>query len=175
MSDKLPECPFCGSKNITRIDQFYECRDCNRDFGRDFTSDDGRPLMDAVKEIRFRYGDTISGSVRVRIQENEDGGVQYEVYDSNGGGVDKVKGMVEAKEWNNVKKKLFEDYFVQDWDRVYLPKNDGKKESENNSWELVFAVNEDEEHKIEGVDAYPPYWNKVMKLMDPFFKKLEKD
>lgn len=176
MADKkLPDCPYCGSKKIRRIDAFYHCDSCQRDFGRDLTSDDGRPLIESVKELRFRYGDTISGSVRVRIQEEDDGTVHYEVYDSNGGGVDKVKGTIDKNEWKEIKEKLFNDYFVQDWDAEYVQRNDGKTAYENNSWEIIFAIDEDEEHKIEGVDAYPPYWNKVMKLMDPFFKKLAKE
>jgi DNA-directed RNA polymerase subunit RPC12/RpoP len=171
---KLPVCPYCGSKKVKQIDDFYECTKCRRDFGRDATSDAGLPLTEAVDEIRFRFGDTISGNVRIRILEM-DGSVRYEVYDSNGGGVDKKSGSIDEKDWKALKETLFNELYIQDWDAMYLPRNDGKAVRENNSWELIYAVGEDEQHEIHGTDAYPVYWDRLMGLMDPYFHQLAKD
>lgn len=171
---KTPVCPHCGSRDVKENDSFYTCSSCHYDFGREPVSDDGEPMVTAVKGMRFRFGDVISGSVRLRFVQ--DGSIcLYEVYDSNEGGVDKIAGVLSEEEWMNLKKKLFDELYVMDWEREYIPVNDGRAIRGNNEWEFAVAVNLDEEYVFRGVDAYPVYWNRFMKLMDPFFDKLKAD
>lgn len=174
MTDKLPVCPHCGSHHVKKIEDFYRCDDCRRDFGRSETADDGTPLTDAVKGLRFRYGDIVSGSVRLRIVE-ADGKVKYEVYDANEGGVDKVEDELSSEEWMKIKDKLINHLFVSDWDREYIAVNDGQSVPDNNEWELDLDINEDEVLTYRGYDAVPAYWTQLMRIVNPFFKKLEKE
>lgn len=171
---KLPVCPKCGSKQTSRVEQFYRCAACHSDFGREILSDEGENMAEAVKGVRFRFGDLISGSVRLRMAEDLDSCL-WEVYDTNGGDLDKVADVLDAEEWKAFKKAMFEDLFIYDWDKEYIPVNDGREIRGNNAWEVDIIVNENEEYTYRGYDAYPVYWDKFMKLLDPFFNKLQKD
>ena len=121
---KLPICPHCGSKNVVAEEDFYHCNDCLVNYGRKVFSDHGEPMVDAVTGLRFRYGDVISGSVRLRFIQDGDVCL-YEVYDSHEGGLNKFAGVLSADEWKQLKAKLFESIYVDDWDRMYIPVNDG--------------------------------------------------
>ena len=171
---KLPVCPHCGSKNVKEVHHFYTCKDCSLDFGREAFSDDGRPMSDAVTGILFRYGDTISGSVHLRFAEDE-GNCVFEVYDAHEGGANKVVEVVPMKTWMELKRKLFDVLFVNDWDKEYMPVNDGQSILGNNSWEFSVIVNENEEQVYHGVDAYPVYWHELMNLLDPYLDQLKQE
>ncbi len=170
---KTPVCPACGSKMVTRVETFYRCSDCKKDFGRTPMSDDGVPMEKAVTGLRFRFGDIVTGSVRLRFIEEPDKDALYEVYDSNEGGLNKFAGVLTATEWVKFKKNLFEKAYVADWDRSYIPVNDGREISANNEWNLAVIVSDAEEIEFSGFDAYPVYWNAFLKLVDPFFENLK--
>ncbi len=165
-------CPHCGSKKIEKSDAFSRCQTCQRDFGRVAYTDDGEKMVEAVKGIRFRYGDVITGSVRLRFIEDPSKQALYEVYDSNDG-LNKFAGLISEEEWNTFRKNLFEKIYVNDWDREYIPKNDGREIRGNNEWELSVIVNDAEEYTYHGVDAYPVYWDDLMDLFEPFFNQLK--
>jgi hypothetical protein len=171
---KLPVCPHCGSKNVKAVHNFYTCKDCANDFGREAFSDDGRPMIEAVTGILFRYGDAISGSVHLRFAEDE-GSCVFEVYDAHEGGANKVVEVVPMKTWKELKRKLFEVLFLNDWDKEYMPVNDGQSILGNNSWEFSVIVNENEEQVYHGVDAYPVYWHGLLNLLDPYLDKLKQE
>lgn len=175
MVKKLPNCPHCGSKNVKTIKDHYLCKECKNEFGRLALSDDGEPMVDAVKALRFRYGDYLSGSVWLIMGEDETKECLYEVYDAENGGADKYVDCLSEKEWKEFKEKLFESLLVMDWDKEYLPKNDGKEIPDNNAWRLSIFVNDEEVVEYHGHGAYPIYWNAFMKLVDPFFNKLAKN
>ena len=169
---KLPVCPLCGYKKVQPADSFYHCPECLSDFGRQPHSDDGEPMVDAVTGLRFRYGDFISGSVRLRFAQEGDNCL-YEVYDANEGGIDKYADLLSLEEWTALKKVLLEDLYVYDWEKLYIPVNDGRKVLGNNEWEFSVIVSDDEEYTYRGFDAYPVYWDKFLVVLEPFFRKLE--
>lgn len=171
---KIPVCPHCGSKNVKAMNLFYVCKDCSHDFGRPALTDDGESMIDKVTGLRFRYGDAISGSVHLRFAEDE-GSCVFEVYDANEGGANKVAEVVPMETWNNIKRKLFEELFVNDWDGEYIPVNDGQSVLGNNSWEFSLIVSENEELTYSGVDAYPVYWHGLLNLLDPYLDKLKQE
>ena len=166
-------CPHCGGKKVKKVDTYLKCEECEKDFGRKALNDDGIPLTECIKDIRFRYGDVISGSVRAHFVE-DDAQCVYEVYDANEGGVDKVADLMTKEEWETFKKELVEDIYLFDWNRVYIPVNDGRELRGNNEWELDILATEEEEYIFKGVDAYPVYWNKFLRLLEPYFDKLKK-
>lgn len=175
MAKKLPNCPHCGSKNVKQTKVHYLCKDCKNEFGRPALSDDGISMVDAVKALRFRYGDNVSGSVWLLMGEDETGECLYEVYDAENGGADKYADVLSAKDWKAFKRKLFESLYVTDWDKEYIPVNDGKEIYDGNMWRLSVIVSDEEEVEYRGYGAYPIYWNAFLKLVDPFFNKLAKD
>ncbi len=171
---KLPVCPHCGSKNVKEINGFYQCKTCSNDFGRVALSDDGKPMIEEVTGLRFRFGDSISGSVHLRFAQDGDSCV-FEVYDANEGGKDKVAEVVPMKKWQALKEKLFNELFINDWDCEYMPVNDGQVELDNNSWEFSVIVNENEEQTYRGVDAYPVYWHGLLNLLEPYLDQLKQE
>ena len=171
---KTPVCPHCGSKDVKEADGFYHCKNCSSDFGRTALTDDGKPMVDEVTGIRFRFGDAISGSVHLRFAEDA-GSCVFEVYDANLGGADKVAEVLPMKKWMELKRKLFEELYVSDWDKFYIPVNDGQTIRGNNSWEFSVIVNENEEVTYSGIDAYPVYWHGLLNLLDPYLDKLKQE
>ena len=169
----LPKCPHCGSKNVSRVEGFYRCADCLNDFGRTPYDDNGIPMIEACSGLRFRLGDLFNGSVRLRL--GQDGDVcLYEIYDSNGGGLNKYADMLSKEEWNRFRKELFEKVYVYDWDKEYIPVNDGRDVSDDEEWELSVIIDENEEYLYRGYGAYPVYWDKFMKLLKPILENLNK-
>ena len=167
-------CPHCGSKTTEALENYEKCLDCGMSFGREEVADNGESLIKAVHGLRFRYGDVVSGSVRLRMAEDS-GVCVFEVYDANNGGVDKVADVISMDEWNKIKETLFHKLYLADWDKTYIPVNDGKTVSDNNEWELGLDVGDDEELVYRGYDAFPPYWKGFMKVLDPFFARLNRE
>ena len=167
-------CPHCGSKNTEALENYEKRLDCGMSFGREEVADNGESLIKAVHGLRFRYGDVVSGSVRLRMAEDS-GVCVFEVYDANNGGVDKVADVISMDEWNKIKETLFHKLYLADWDKTYIPVNDGKTVSDNNEWELGLDVGDDEELVYRGYDAFPPYWKGFMKVLDPFFARLNRE
>ena len=93
-------CPHCGSKNTEALENYEKCLDCGMSFGREEVADNGESLIKAVHGLRFRYGDVVSGSVRLRMAEDS-GVCVFEVYDANNGGVDKVADVISMDEWKH--------------------------------------------------------------------------
>lgn len=169
----LPVCPHCGSKRVKKMDEFYRCDDCKKDFGRTAISDDGEPLAEEVTGLRFRYGDEESGHTHLRIVQDEKECL-FEVYRAMNGDVHKIADVMTLDEWSKLKKKLFQNVFLTDWDNTYIPVNDGQQIPEHVEWELGLEVNDTEERIYHGEGAYPVYWDKFLGYLMPYFKKPEK-
>ena len=58
---------------------------------------------------------------------------------------------------------------------MYIPVNDGQRVSENNDWELGILLEDDEETVYCGYDEFPAYWKEFLKLIDPFFARLNRE
>lgn len=168
----LPKCPHCGSKEVSRVEGFYRCAGCLTDFGRVPYDDNGVPMIEACSGLRFRFGDLINGSVRLRM--GQDGDVcLYEIYDSNGGGLNKHADMLDKAAWDKFRKELFNKVYVNDWNKEYIPVNDGTPVITDQDWELSVIVDENEEYIFRGYGAFPVYWDKFMKLLKPILANLE--
>ncbi|MBR2810414.1 MAG: hypothetical protein IKD69_03455 [Solobacterium sp.] len=169
---KLPTCPCCGSKNVSRIESFYTCTNCKKSFGRDPKANDGSRLAEVVNGLRFKFGDIDTGSSRLRFVQ--DGEVcLYEVIDTNGGKLAKIAGVLSAEDWKNLRESLFADYFVSDWEREYIPANDGREIRGNNAWAFDVIVSDEEEYSYGGVDAFPVYFDRFRtNVIEPYFMEL---
>ena len=169
----LPKCPHCGSKNVSRVDNFYRCADCLSDYGRTPYDDKGVPMIESCTGIRVRLGDFLDGSIRIRLCEDGDVCL-YEIYDSNGGGLDKYADVLSAAEWKKFRKELFEKIYVNDWDKIYIAPNDGRAAVKDEEWELSVIVDEDEEYIYRGYGEYPVYWDRFIRLIKPLLNNLNK-
>ena len=171
---KLPVCPVCGSKDITKEESFYHCNACKADFGRTPAADNGEPLIHAVTGLRYRDGDCIMGSLRARFAQEETCCL-YEVYSTYTGEIKKVAEVLSMDEWMEFKRVLLEDLFVYDWEREYIPVNDGRDVKNDKGWELSLIVSEDEEYTFGGYGEYPVYFKGFEKLMKPHLDLLNED
>ena len=171
MSKKMV-CPVCGSKDVTQNDSFCHCNKCRKDFGRSPAADNGKPLIEEITGLRFRDGDCITGSLRARFAQEENCCL-YEVYSTYTGEIHKVAAVLSMDEWMEFKRALLEDLYVYDWDKEYIPVNDGRPVDQFKSWELSLIVSPDEEYTSGGVGAYPVYFEGFEKLMKPYLDILE--
>ncbi|MBR4445233.1 MAG: hypothetical protein IKS37_05010 [Solobacterium sp.] len=169
---KMPVCPVCGSKDVSRTESFYHCNACRSDFGRKPYADDGTPLIDAITGLRYRSGDCIQGSLRARFAEEETC-VLYEVYSTYTGEIKKVAHVLTLEEWTEIKRVLLEELYVYDWDKNYIPPNDGREVDGFRGWELSLIVSPDEEYTSGGFGEYPVYFKGFRKLMDPLLSVLK--
>lgn len=167
-------CPHCGSKDVEKHSEYFVCNNCKNSFGRVALSDEGTPMVDAVTGLRFRYGDIVSGSVHLRMIQEKDGSCVYEVYDANEGSFDKVADVLSKEDWTRLKDWLFNELYLLDWNKEYIPENNGQNQLDNNEWELGIDINWDEGLEYRGYDAYPPYWKEFLKAVEPLFNKLKK-
>lgn len=172
MSEKLPVCPHCGSKEVIEEDGFYRCQKCTNDFGRKAVSDDGQPMVDVVKGLRFSYGSLLSSTEYLRIAEDGKS-VVFEAYRAMNGKIKKNADVLEYEDWQKMKKFLFEQLFVNDWDREYLPVYDGEFVPDGMRWELSLIVDDDEELTIKGSDAYPVYWKSFEKIITKLLQRID--
>ncbi|MBR3358704.1 MAG: TFIIB-type zinc finger domain-containing protein [Solobacterium sp.] len=169
---KLPACPICGSKDVSRIEGFYHCNACRSDFGRKPVADNGKPLIDEIIGLRYRDGDLIQGSLRARFAA-EEGCCLYEVYSTYTGEIKKVAHVLSLEEWKEVKRVLLEELYVYDWDKYYIPPNDGREVDQFKGWELSLEVSPDEVYTSGGFGEYPVYFKGFLKLMDPLLSVLK--
>jgi hypothetical protein len=167
----LPKCPHCGSKEVSRVENFYRCAGCLSDFGRVPYDDNGVPMVEACTGLRFRYGDMLNDSICLRL--GQDGDVcLYELYESSGGGLNKYADMLDKAAWDKFRKELFEKVYINDWDKEYIPVNDGREITTDQDWELSVIVDENEEYLYKGYGAFPVYWDNFIKLLNPILAHL---
>ena len=77
--------------------------------------------------------------------------------------------------WKAFKETLYHKLYLADWDKEYIPVNDGQRVSENNDWELGVLLDDDEEMIYRGYDEFPAYWKGFLNLIDPFFSRLNRE
>ena len=68
---------------------------------------------------------------------------------------------------------MINELYFNDWEKEYLPVNDGQGIRDDKPWEISLIVSEDESISYRGVGEHPVYWNALVKLVDPFFAKLD--
>ncbi len=170
-------CPHCGSKETEeRKGSFYYCKECTNEFGRDRNTDDGVPLVEAIQGLRFSYGNMVTGSIRIRFAWDEEGQTcVYEVYQVKDGKINKIADTIEQKEFDRIRNSLVNTMFVQDWDKVYYPINDGSSFNPDAEWRLDIIVKDEDERTYRGIDAYPPYFSKLNTYLKKYFAKLEEN
>ena len=165
-------CPHCGSKETVKNGESYQCKDCDRVFGRDHETDDGLNLEEVMTGLRFSYEQSEDRSIHMRFAEEENvPDVVYEFYTAENGKISKEADVISLKEWNELKHMLIYNLFVCDWDRQYFPVNDGSEPLIGQRWRLdLILQGEDQQISYRGDGVLPPYFRQLTALLKKYAK-----
>lgn len=171
MAEKM--CPCCGSRQTEKRNNYFFCRNCGRDFGRDKETRDGKDMKQELTGIRFAIGDIDGNSYHLRIAKDDAvDAIIYEVYSARDGVIRKNADVISREEAVKLRDALVDDCFVCDWDLQYYPVNDGKTLTPDVHWRLDLITKDDDDITIHGDDAWPPYFKTLVKMLNPFFETI---
>lgn len=164
MSDK--RCPYCGQAETeenseeTQTASKYVCQVCGHSFGG--TKDSPELHCD---EVYFSQGGFFSGYQSVRIEERDgyaDLTVSLPFSETEGGN---VRFRIMLSEWMTIKKTLFYDLFVLDWNGEY---NDSAI-LDVTQWELKLTFDDRVNVKSAGSNAFPALYDDFVELFTLYF------
>lgn len=164
MSDK--RCPYCGQAETeencgeAQAARKYICQVCDQSFGG--TKDSPELHCD---EVYFSHDGFFSGNQSLRIEERDgyaDLTVSSPFSETEGGD---VRFRIMLSEWMAIKKTLFYDLFVMDWQEAY---NDSTI-LDGTQWELKLTFDDRESVKSVGSNAFPALYDDLLELFTPYF------
>lgn len=164
MSDK--RCPHYGQaeteKNIgeTQAASKYICQACTQSFGGSKKSPEQH-----CDEVYFSHGGFFTGYQSVKIEERDgyaDLTVSLPFSETEGGN---VRFRIMLSEWMTIKKTLFYDLFVLDWQEAY---NDSAI-LDGTQWELKLTFDNRESVKSVGSNAFPALYDDLVELFTLYF------
>lgn len=164
MSDK--RCPYCGQAETeenseeTQTASKYVCQVCGHSFGGTKDSPEQH-----CYEVYFSQGGFFSGYQSVKVIERDgyaDLTVSPPFSETDGGS---VRFRIMLSEWMTIKKTLFYDLFVLDWQEAY---NDSAI-LDGTQWELKLTFDNRESVKSVGSNDFPALFDELTELFTPYF------
>ena len=151
-----------------------KCNDCGKEFGTPplVIAEDRRSAedyRDIVKQIRFEVGGYFGGFREITITRN-DRGASVKTETTEFGKIPYAERQITAGKWNRILNELYTNMFLHEWKKEY--ETIGIMDGE--SWTLEIKLEGHRERSYRGVNAYPPYWSELRKLLSPFSPKKDK-
>lgn len=149
----------------------YRCHDCRRDFGstslRKGIMSDAMTYRQATRNILFEVGGLMQGFFTLRLERAEGGSFMQVspgfIPDKESGKVQPGRVSITAEQWDTVVAQLYEELFVLDWKETY----ENPFVMDGQQWRLTLTMENGEELRYHGMNAYPVYWDRVLELFDP--------
>ena len=194
-------CPYCGSRNTARIlyglpafseelnremengkvvpggcdisgnKPEYQCKDCSKKFGKApvFSVRGRKYTPDDLAGIEFEDGGFFGGYHTVSILRNESS-YELSVQHSYGAYDPYVRGF-QKREWDSLKKTLFDHLFVHEWKRSYVDWSilDGEQ------WSLELTFSDGRHRRIYGSNAYPALWDSLQRRFGRYIREARGD
>ena len=163
---------YLGGCVITPTDPKYHCFSCNEDFGTPpvFISDYGHEnYIDLIKEIEISYGGYFNGYTVIKLRKSDN--KYFASKEKIGSDRDERKTECELThfEWQRNLKKLYEGFFLHEWDERY-----DNSYMDGEQWHIIVKLTNNCQHKIYGSNAYPPYWPEFMNWVDSLKLRIAK-
>lgn len=194
------KCPFCGSNNLAsfiyglvlgneeldrdlkeekvvlggcvvmKSNPKFRCNKCKKRFGGTPETENFQDLVEQIKAISFYVDGFATGCSHLEFFPEKDG-IYYRAFTGSALLFKKDDHTeifpVAPKAWDDLKQKLYGSLFLNDWEKEYVDQDilDGTQ------WELKIQFENGEEKECYGSNAYPIYWDELLDLLKPFFKK----
>ncbi len=195
----MKKCPRCGSRNtaeilygmpaytedlqkkldskkvvlggccITGMDPKYHCNDCGQDFGTPpvFFCDNGTETdLGAIKSIYFSDGGFFGGYQSILIEAGKEE-ISIDVGDSMRPESFKHHMTMSPDDWFKLVDALYNKLYLHEWKHSF----DDPAVMDGEQWELEIRLTDDSKITYSGSNAFPPYWEELKALFEPYFKK----
>jgi hypothetical protein len=144
------------------------CNVCGRVFGapplliaKDYSS--AEDYRDIVVEIRFKVGGFFQGWKELTVRKTKHGAhAEWSVIPDFRTG----KRDLSQKEWESLLDDLYAKMYLHEWKKSFVDPHvmDGEQ------WELSIRLTGGRQRNYHGSNAYPPYWEALIKQFKPFMK-----
>lgn len=150
------------------------CHDCKKDFAAPPilirpNTETAEDLRDIAVSVAFSIGGYLHGFTRIDITKNEHGALaQVSMLrnadpDPNGFPEDK---QISKKAWKEILDRLYGPIYLHEWKKSYIDPAvmDGEQ------WSLEIGLTGKRKRSYSGSNAYPPYWNELLRIFRKFAK-----
>ncbi len=120
---------------------------------------------DLVQSVEFQVGGFFGGITGINIKKNDKGAVVH-IYFPYGGKILPADRQISSLRWKKLVNRLFNELYILEWEKEYMDPDtlDGTQ------WYLEIKRIDGSEWRIDGSNAYPPYWSELEALFRPFLK-----
>ena len=171
----MKRCPKCGRKSLMRYLPFnreanngakYRCRSCNSNFGTPpVCRETGEDYRDIAVSLKFRVGGFGGGRNRILIKK-DNAGIELSAWSRLSPDPDILRPMENA-EWKKLLDRLYGELYLHEWEKSFAE----PKILDGVQWELKLAFTGDRVESYYGSNRYPPYWEKLEELFDPYWQE----
>ena len=159
-----------GGCCISGNDPRWHCHDCKKDFGRPpvFFRNKGPQKPEDIVGVDFGVGGFFDGYHTVRIRSSGDEhaiciSTPYLSFEWQNLYIREFT----QKEWNALKKLLFDRCFIHEWKKLY----NNRCVLDGTQWEVILTFRNGKKHEIEGSNDYPGTWDKLDRYMKKYVKE----
>ena len=158
---------YLGGCCRSEFDAQYHCFSCKKGIGTPpvlisrYGIEDYR---DIVTSIHFSDGGFFGGFDEVHFQKNA-AGIVVKIVPSFTRETLPVERAVKADEWQAILDKLFCALCIHEWRKSYNDYSvlDGEQ------WAIELRLTNGRQRNIYGSNAFPPYWQRLKRLLKPYF------
>lgn len=165
---------YIGGCCITGHDPRYHCFNCQKNFGADpiIYSKYGNGKLgledyrDIINEISFKDGGFTSGHINVDMMKRTLDDITVDI--SSNISCDHMHRKMTADEWKNVIDGLYCKAYLHEWKHNFTNPDvlDGEQ------WSLDIALTHKRHRHYYGSNSFPPYWDELKQLFQPFINEL---
>ncbi|MBQ1453046.1 MAG: hypothetical protein IIZ23_03670 [Ruminococcus sp.] len=171
----MKRCPKCGRKSLMRYLPFnreanngakYRCRNCNSNFGTPpVCRETGEDYRDIAVYLEFRVSVFRGGRNRILIKKDT-AGIELSAWSRLSPDPD-IRRQMENAEWKKLLDRLYGKLYLHEWKKSFVE----PKVMDGAQWELKLAFTGDRVESYYGSNRYPPYWEKLEELFDPYWQE----
>ena len=171
----MKRCPKCGRKSLMRYLPFnreanngakYRCRNCNSNVGTPpVCRETGEDYRDIAVYLEFRVGGFFQGKKTILIKK-DNAGIELSAWSRLSPDPD-IRRPMENAEWKKLLDRLYGKLYLHEWKKSFVE----PKILDGAQWELKLAFTGDRVESYYGSNRYPPYWEKLEELFDPYWQE----
>ncbi len=159
---------YLGGCCVTENNPQFHCFDCGKDVGSAPILISKRGEEDyrkIVTSIRFSDGGFFGGYNELLIKKCRTGIIADARPDFRNADAP-VRRTISENEWMKLLDKLYCKLFLHEWKKQF---NDWSI-LDGEQWELEIRMTNNRVRNYSGSNAFPPYWNELLRIIRPFFK-----
>ena len=171
----MKRCPKCGSILLVRYSPLnreanngakYRCKSCSSNVGTPpVCRETGEDYRDVAVSLEFSVGGFSQGGRKILIKKNN-AGIELSAWSRLSPDPD-IRRPMENAEWKKLLDRLYGKLYLHEWKKSFVE----PKILDGAQWELKLAFTGDRVERYYGSNRYPPYWEKLEELFDPYWQE----